>query len=139
MQGANWPQNVCGSCVDKLNEMCKFRKDVIDNQIHIEQKYGPVVLYQSSNVRQPSSFIAETSILVGTTGEEQFLVTEVKEVHSTPSGKEEETTPGVTRRRTRSSGGNKADTKPPLKEQKVEIEEVSSILLMVQQISFSAL
>lgn len=65
MQGVNWPPNVCTDCVVKLNEMCQFRKNIIDNQITIEQTYGPVVLDAAAKIL-PSSFISESSVITHT-------------------------------------------------------------------------
>lgn len=79
MQGSNWPQHVCASCVYKLDDMCKFRKLVIDNQILIEQKFGPVVLLnQAVNNYVPSSFISEAKIVVDTI-DQTYHITEVIE------------------------------------------------------------
>lgn len=44
MNGINWPHGVCPECVKTLDGMCQYRKDIIDNQILIEQKFGTVVL-----------------------------------------------------------------------------------------------
>lgn len=78
--------------MDKLNEMCKFRKDIIDNQILIEQKYGPVVLNQTSNVVLPSSFISETRIVLEITDPTVYETSEadVQDLHDHKEEEEEE-------------------------------------------------
>lgn len=60
----------------RLDDMCRFRKDVIDNQILIEQKYGPVVLSSNDPVTGlPRSFIQiETAPTVEVRGEEETCI-----------------------------------------------------------------
>lgn len=79
MRGANWPQNICSICVATLDQMCLFRKTVIDNQILIEQQYGPVVL-TGPVPQQPTSFISESIIVLDNHAADKYPVEAEKPV-----------------------------------------------------------
>lgn len=142
MQGTNWPQHVCGTCVDKLDEMCKFRKLVIDNQILIEQKYGPVVLLnQPSSIFVANSFISEAKIVVDTI-DQTYHITEVIEEPAEEVGENNiilelttttepqvepaaPQTPDRARRSARQAGNYKPPIEPPKSKKRVSRSAVN--------------
>lgn len=120
MQGSNWPQHVCTSCVIKLDEMCRFRKDVIDNQILIEQKYGAVVLSSHDPMTGlPRSFIQiETAAVVD--------VEEGEKNVTAPLGRRSTTRSTVLAKKTADSSSRITRTprnRDDKKESQIELEE----------------